>query len=265
MLRALLPACLLLASAQEDADPANISSIRIAACDRATKAPSPNGLPATPCGREDLQRGSLCSLLATPPVPIPAFLTSNARVHPNRHAALLAHVKPAKGAKIVEVGTLYGQLAKWMVHNFEPSNLTVMDVSLRALAKCRDGGGSTRVLGKKYGTAVNCIWGSSPKFLGKLENDMYDLIYVDGDHAYKGVCADLEAARSKVRVGGLLALNDYYRFEWQFLAAKGRWGAYGVVHAANEFLVRYQTDWELAYLTFGPEGEVGDFGMRRIR
>ena len=103
MIRALLPACLLLASAQEDADPANISSIRIAACDRATKAPSPNGLPATPCGREDLQRGSLCSLLATPPVPIPAFLTSNARVHPNRHAALLAHVKPAKGAKIVEV------------------------------------------------------------------------------------------------------------------------------------------------------------------
>ena len=172
---------------------------------------------------------------------------------------------PPKAPRLLRFGTLYGQLAKWMVHNFEPSNLTVMDVSLRALAKCRDSGGSTRVLGKKYGTAVNCIWGSSPKFLGKLENDMYDLIYVDGDHAYKGVCADLEAARSKVRVGGLLALNDYYRFEWQFLAAKGRWGAYGVVHAANEFLVRYQTDWELAYLTFGPEGEVGDFGMRRIR
>ena len=37
------------------------------------------------------------------------------------------------------------------------------------------------------------------------------------------------------------------------------------VHAANEFLVRYQPDWELAYLTFGPEGEVGDFGMRRLR
>ena len=63
-----------------------------------------------------------------------------------------------------------------------------------------------------------------------------DGVYVDADHDYKGVCADLEIARAKVKVGGLLALNDYYRFEWQFLAERGRWGHYGIMHAANEYV-----------------------------
>jgi len=51
---------------------------------------------------------------------------------------------------------------------------------------------------------------------------------VDADHDYAGVCSDLEAARTKVKPGGFMALNDYYRFEWQFLGDRGRWGSYSM-------------------------------------
>ena len=40
---------------------------------------------------------------------------------------------------------------------------------------------------------------------------------------------------------------------------------YGVMHAANEFLVRYGEDWEVAYYTFGPTDSGGDLGLRRLR
>ena len=75
-----------------------------------------------------------------------------------------------------------------------------------------------------------------------------------------------EAARPKVKVGGVLAFNDYYIFEWGFLAKKGRWGVYGVVHAVNEFIIRYKGDWELIYYTFSAGGgDGGDLGLRRVR
>ena len=61
------------------------------------------------------------------------------------------------------------------------------------------------------------------------------------------------------------ALNDYTRFEWLFLQQRGRWGHYGVIHGANEFLVRYAKDWEVVYYTFGPYDAGGDLGLRRLR
>ena len=84
---------------------------------------------------------------------------------------------------------------------------------------------------------------------------------------YKGVCGDLEAARPKVKIGGLMALNDYYLFETVFLAQRGRWGVYGIIHATHEFLARYASGWEVAYITMSPlaGGNQADIGLRRVR
>ena len=54
------------------------------------------------------------------------------------------------------------------------------------------------------------MYGPSKEGLATLPDDSVDLIYVDGDHEYSGVCADLEIARRKVRIGGIIAMNDYY-------------------------------------------------------
>lgn len=57
-----------------------------------------------------------------------------------------------------------------------------------------------------------------------------DFAYVDGDHSYEGVSADLAALFPKMRVGGVMAFDDYHRRGW--------WGD-GVIRAINEFLGRY--------------------------
>lgn len=75
------------------------------------------------------------------------------------------------------------------------------------------------------------------------------------------MCGDLEAARTKVKPGGVMVINDYYVFETLFLGGpKGRWGTYGVIHAANEFILRY--DWELVYMTLHARNEP-DLAIRR--
>lgn len=38
-----------------------------------------------------------------------------------------------------------------------------------------------------------------------------DLLYVDGDHSYEAVCSDMARHGPKVRVGGLVILDDYHR------------------------------------------------------
>jgi predicted O-methyltransferase YrrM len=53
-----------------------------------------------------------------------------------------------------------------------------------------------------------------------------DWVYIDADHSYEGVSADLEAYFSAVKPGGFLAGDDYRQGGW--------WGD-GVVRAVDEF------------------------------
>ena len=187
---------------------------------------------------------------------LPPDVMAKARLHPERRLALEAHVTPKNGGRMVEVGTMTGNLAKYLIRTFKPKELTVMDVDGWAIGQCR---GRTSEVAREMNanTSVTCLLGDSKRKLENLEDNAYDLIYIDGAHDYLGACGDAEAARKKVKVGGLLAFNDYYVFEWGFLAMKGRWGVYGIVHAVNEFVICYKSDWELVYYTFGPGGTDG--------
>ncbi len=76
-------------------------------------------------------------------------------------------------------------------------------------------------------------------------DDYFDWIYVDGDHVYEAVRADLELFDPKVRPGGLIAGDDYGQAGWwkdgvtravdEFVEARG-YEAVSV--AANQFAVR---------------------------
>jgi predicted O-methyltransferase YrrM len=59
--------------------------------------------------------------------------------------------------------------------------------------------------------------GTSLSFFQSAGNDLYDFIYIDGDHTTYGVLNDAVHAYPLLRDGGLLAFDDY---KWQ--SGKGR-------------------------------------------
>jgi hypothetical protein len=60
----------------------------------------------------------------------------------------------------------------------------------------------------------------------QLAPDSLDWVYIDGDHNYESVKADLAAYHRLVRPGGVIAGDDY---------AMNGWWASGVVNAVDEF------------------------------
>ena len=61
-----------------------------------------------------------------------------------------------------------------------------------------------------------------------LPESSVDFVYVDGDHAYEAVRADLAAAFRATKPGGLICCDDYLLGAW--------WGD-GVVRAVHEFVL----------------------------
>lgn len=67
----------------------------------------------------------------------------------------------------------------------------------------------------------------SQQALKTFQDNYFDWVYVDGDHAYQGVKGDLELCLKKVKPGGLICGDDY---------VLGRWWGDGVVRAVNELI-----------------------------
>jgi len=57
--------------------------------------------------------------------------------------------------------------------------------------------------------------GKSLDALEFVEDESCDLIYIDGDHRYEGVLADLNGWKPKLRAGGIMAGHD-----WSFKAVQ---------------------------------------------
>jgi len=82
---------------------------------------------------------------------------------------------------------------------------------------------------------VKIIKSDSSKYLSSVENNYYDIIYIDGDHSYQGVKKDLEASFEKVKDGGFIMGHDY-----EMNAEKGKnLYNFGVKKAVDEFCVKY--------------------------
>lgn len=70
--------------------------------------------------------------------------------------------------------------------------------------------------------------GYSFDILSKFPDNMFDFIFIDGDHTYNGVKKDLEVAVLKIKIGGMLSIHDFYT------DAGNNWP--GVEKACNEIL-----------------------------
>ena len=218
-------------------------------------------MPTKACDRTDLRRDDPCSLLAPPPQQIPSTYLQGAKLYGERRVALKEET-PAN-ATVAEIGILAGSLTRWMVSTIRPVAIYALDL-MHVMGVCRS---RTRARAMQEGnhTTVHCLGGDSSTNLATLPDEGFDVIYIDADHDYAGVCRDLEAAKHKVRVGGLLVFNDYIRMEYIQLMERGRFGTYGVIYVVNEFLVRHEGNYTVAYFAFGPQDAGGDIALRRIR
>src|SRR3990167_1120114 len=68
---------------------------------------------------------------------------------------------------------------------------------------------------------------TSRQVAGELEDESIDFVFIDGDHTYNGVMADLLLWYPKLKSGGILSGHDYVESEKN---------NYGVIEAVNEFV-----------------------------
>ena len=151
-----------------------------------------------------------------------------------------------KQSVCVEIGVWRGQFSHILLEELDPKVLYLID----PWAVQPDAAGGASLAGGQDGERMDEIYSTvvnqfskevvegkvvilrdySVAALGKFADGEIDFAYLDADHSFDGVLADLEALLPKLRVGGVVMLDDYHQ--------KGWWGD-GVIRALNTFAGRH--------------------------
>jgi hypothetical protein len=158
----------------------------------------------------------------------------NCRVLPNREAILL---QMKKGGIVAEVGVQEGVFSKSILQICEPKELHLIDYSLTEFSIEKN------FRSQIESGQVKLHESDSSLAISKFPDEYFDFIYIDADHAYKGVKRDIQAAKTKIKQDGFLLFNDYTY--WSPCECIN----YGVVQAVNELCVN--ENWEMIYYAFG--------------
>ncbi len=147
------------------------------------------------------------------------------------------------GGRVCELGTFRGDFARQILDVVQPEELHLVDVTFE---NCRqDVLEDPRV--RRHETMTTT-------YLAAADTPDFDWIYVDADHAYDAVVADIAAAKGRVKPGGLLVFNDFARIVRPGL------GVFGVHQAVCEFAV--SDGWPVIYLCMNGEA-LYDIALRR--
>ncbi|MCG8239821.1 class I SAM-dependent methyltransferase [Tenacibaculum finnmarkense] len=148
-----------------------------------------------------------------------------------------------KGAICVEIGVWRGNFSSMILETVKPLNLALVD----PWQKFKTDDQSEAFAGQIETDRIEEIYESvQEKFSNQIENgqvtimrefsttaiaqysnDTIDFAYIDGDHSYDGVKADLNNILPKMKEEGIIALDDYHRFGW--------WGD-DVLRAIHDFI-----------------------------
>lgn len=143
--------------------------------------------------------------------------------------------------KVCEVGVAYGYHAEHLLDNnptleyqgvdpyragYDPDDSFATDVAMlfkdapqKAMDRLYE---TVNIKLTRFGGRANLLRRSSVEGASRFADGYFDVVYIDGDHTYEGVKADLVAWYSKVRPGGIFCGDD---FNWK-----------GVSEAVVEFM-----------------------------
>ena len=136
------------------------------------------------------------------------------------------------GVRWVEVGGYQGESATIVLGFPHVVRLDVIEVSQT----------HADALDKRFAGIDRChvVHGLSVDAAATYADESVDVVYIDADHSYEGVAADLDAWRPKVRRGGFIGGHDYHD------------GFQGVKRAVNERLTLYGTFADSSWLARVP-------------
>jgi len=144
------------------------------------------------------------------------------------------------------VGTQYGHFAEKILAIAKPKKLHLLDYNLDLFkAEISKKQKSLVQEGIENGT-VELHEGDSSTILRSFPDEYFDWIYIDADHAYQGVCKDIQQGYTKVKAEGMMVFNDYTN--WSVCEVM----PYGVAKAVNEFCIA--NNWEIVFFAFQPLG-----------
>lgn len=141
---------------------------------------------------------------------------------------------PTSGV-VGEIGVWKGEFSKKILEITQPKELHLFDMDFSI---CKDEIKDT--------PNVFMHEGNSSDSLLDLPPATFDWLYVDGDHSYEGVLADIDAAVPLLKPSGFLVFNDYAHISPNSL------GTFGVHRAVTEFVCRER--WPLVYLAWQTNG-----------
>ena len=156
---------------------------------------------------------------------------------------------------IAEIGTFRGEFAQTLFKTFKPSKMYLVDpftTDTQMQSGDQDGNyvktydGTTlyntvmeafkdQGISEDANAHVQLIQDFSTNITTQIPDKSLDLIYIDGDHSYNGVKADLQLARRLVKSGGWICGHDY---EMNKLKAHHHYD-FGVKRAVDEFCAEY--------------------------
>ncbi|WP_299945633.1 class I SAM-dependent methyltransferase [uncultured Ruegeria sp.] len=147
------------------------------------------------------------------------------------------------GRLSVEIGVWRGEFSRILLDVLKPSKLCLIDpwgvqpdsdggASLAGARSQNDMDQIYEAVKDTYASEiakgqVSVIRDFSVPALRLFEDQSIGFAYLDGDHSYEGVKADLDALLPKMIEGGVIMLDDYHRRGW--------WKD-GVMRAFHEFL-----------------------------
>lgn len=166
---------------------------------------------------------------------VPPAVAADARLFAGRYA-LLDHVRSLlpPSPTVCEVGVYQGYFSEKLLATLSPSRLHLIDtfsVADGVTGKFTAADHHAFILAKFASEpAVRVHRGLSWDQVAALDDASLDFAYVDADHTFAGVRADIAALVPKMKPGGIMQFNDYCNYSCH------ENHVYGVLHAVNEFI-----------------------------